>query len=141
MISPLSEANLLLFGLAVDDDPRPLASSYGPGETLGDDPMMSITFTLQDGAGRPAPAAALAWTARGPRIRVDFPPFPVNAQGQVTIEAPRRFIREIDYKASAADGNSASGELKRDSSGAFPTQPVLKLAPAPGGLTSQVSPE
>jgi hypothetical protein len=127
-ISPLAEANLLLFGLALNDDPRPLAPSYGPGERIGDSPSEPITFTLQDAAGQPVTGATLSWTVRGPRIQIDFPPFPADASGQVTIDVPRRFILGLHYEASAPDGSSASGELKLNADGSWPLQPTLKLS-------------
>lgn len=130
-ISPLSEANLLLFGLTVDNDPRPLALPYGVGETMADAIIYdSIPFTLQDAAGRPATGASFTWAAEVPRGRIDFPPFPTDAQGRVTIELPRKFIRRIQYQASAPDGSSAKGELEPDFAGAFLMKPVLKLRPA-----------
>ena len=136
-ISPLSQANLLLFGLTVDDDPRPLATSYGPGESIEDDPANSIIFTLQDAAGQPAVGATLAWIARGPRARVDFPPFRSDSHGQVAIEVPRRAVREIDYRANGPDGSSTSGNLKPNAAGAFPPTAIVKLSAS--GLTSQTS--
>src|SRR5207247_10730044 len=97
-ISPLTQANLLLFGLTIDNDARPLAISYGPGEVPVDAPVFdTITFTLQNAAGQPAPGAALAWTAQGPRIPIDFPPFAADERGEETIEVPRRSIRRIQY--------------------------------------------
>jgi len=110
-ISPLREANLLLFALTIDDDPRPLAPSYGPGETLVDPGIERIVFSLHDSTGHPARGARLAWTVRGSRLRIDFPPFAANAEGEVIVEAPRRYVRQILYKASASDGSEASGTL------------------------------
>jgi len=126
-ISPLSDPNLLLFGLTLDDDPRPLAASYGPGESIEEAVSDAITFTLQDATGRPMSGATLTWHAQGRRARIDFPPFPADALGQATIEIPRRGVRAISYEASARDGSITSGELKPEPSGAFPPRPVLKL--------------
>ena len=127
-ISPLSEPNLLLFGLTIDDDSRPLSPSYGPGESIREVAIESITFTLQDAASRPASGATLAWTAVGPRVRIDFPSFPADALGHVRIDVPRHAIRQIRYKASAPDGSNAAGEFKAAPNGAFPSAPVIKLA-------------
>jgi hypothetical protein len=127
-ISPLSEANLLLFGLTIDEDSRPLNPSYGSGESIDDSPNDSITFTLHDNSDQPATGATLKWTAQGPRVQVDFPPFPADAQGQITIEVPRKSIRQIHYQASARDGSIISGDLNPGGTGTFPLKPVLKLA-------------
>lgn len=130
-ISPLAEANLLLFGLTIDDDARPLAIPHGPGEKLGDAPVLApITFVLQDAPDHPAAAARLAWTAEASRIRIDFPPFPADAQGRVTIQIPRGAIRVIQYQATASHGSAASGELRAGGTGVFPPRTVIKLTPS-----------
>jgi len=126
-ISPLSEANLLLFGLTINDEPLKLGPSYGPGETLGDAPTKPIIFTLRDSMGKPVPDAKLIWTAQARRSRIDFPPFPADAQGEITIDVPRISIQAIQFKASAPDGSIAAGILKPDAGGSFPAKPVLKL--------------
>ena len=131
LVSPLSEANLLLFGLTIDDDSRPLKPSYGPGESIDDNPSDSITFTLHDTSGQPPNGATLQWTVQGPRIRIDFPPFPADAQAQIAIEVPRRSIGKIHYQAFARDGSSNSGDLTPDGTGSFPLRPVLQLRPTP----------
>ena len=128
-ISPLTEANLLVFGLTVDDDARPLAPSHGPGEAIGDAPVFdTITFMLQDGAGRAAPRASLAWIAAAPGARIQFPPFAADSQGQVRIEVPRRRVWEIQYEASGPDGGTAAGSLETDTAGVFPPKPVVRLS-------------
>ncbi len=129
VISPLAEANLLLFGFSINDKPLNLAPSYGPGETLGDASSKPITFTLQDAAGNSVPDAKLTWTAQAPRSQIDFPPFPADAQGEVTIDVPRISIQAIQYRASSPDGSSAAGVLKSDAAGSFPAKLVIKLAP------------
>jgi len=126
-ISPLTEANLLLFGLAINDDARPLAPSYGPGERIGDAPSEPVMFTLLDATGQPATGATLGWTIRASRIRVDFPPFPADLRGQVVIDVPRRLIVGLQYKASAPNGSTAVGELKPNADGSLPLTPVVKL--------------
>ena len=47
--------------------------------------------------------------------------------GQVMIDVPRRFILGLQYKASAPNGSTASGELKPNADGSLPLTPVVKL--------------
>jgi hypothetical protein len=133
-ISPLQSANLMLFGLTIDDDPRPLAPAATPGESIFE-PVLddAVSFLIQDAAGHAASAASLAWVAHVPGVPIEFPSFPANAQGQVTIEVPRRSVQRIRYAASAPDGSSASGELEPNDAGVFPSSTVLKLEAGSGG--------
>jgi hypothetical protein len=129
-ISALSEANLLLFGLSVDEDSRLLTPSYEAGEKMVDAPVIDpISLKLQNAAGQAVPGASLGWTALGPRIRIEFPAFPADAQGQITIEVPRGSIRQIEFKASAPDGSSVAGTLQPNTTGVFPPTVAVKLAP------------
>ncbi len=115
------------FGLAINDDARPLAPSYGPGERIDDAPSEAVIFTLLDATGQPVTGATLGWTVRASRIRVDFPPFPADLRGQVVIDVPRRLIVGLQYKASAPNGSTAAGELKPNADGSLPLNPVLKV--------------
>jgi len=138
-ISPLQSANLMLFGLTIDNDRTPLASPATPSETVSE-PIAAapVTFTLQDATGRSADSATLSWIAQVPGVPIAFPPLPADAQGQVTIEVPRRFPYRIEYAASAPDGSSASGLLEPNDAGAFPLKSVIKLIRS--GTPSQTSP-
>ena len=128
-ISPLHSANLLLFGLTVDSDPRPLAAPWQPPNTAFIPPTDSITVTLQDAAGRPLPDTTLAWTAIAPRGQVDFPPMRADAQGRVLLEFQQGALREIRYTARATDGKTISGELQLDATGHFAPNTTIKLSP------------
>ena len=128
-ISPLSEGNLLLFGLTINDEPRSLAPSYGPGESISETPIQLISFNLLAATGNPAVGATLAWIVRGPRVRIEFPPFGTDNDGRITFEVPRRVLTILDFRASAPDGSSATGQLTTGKSGGFPTNPVITLAP------------
>jgi len=127
-ISPLTEANLLVFGVAVDDDPRPLSPSHGAGEVVGDAPIFDlITFTLRDPSEQAAAGGKLAWTAVAPRAPIQFPAFPADLEGMVRLEVPRRAIKEIQYNATGTGGLGATGSLQADSGGMFPQEVLVKL--------------
>lgn len=129
-ISPLHSANLLLFGLTVDNDPRPLAAPWQPGETPDAiPPTDKITVTLQDAAGQPLPGAALAWTAIAVRGQVEFPPMRADAQGRVPLEFQRGALRQIRYTATTADGKTITGELQPDDTGNFSPSTAIKFSP------------
>ena len=127
-ISPLHGPNLLLFGLTVDNDARPLAAPLPPGESLYTIPSSDkITITLQDTAGRTLPGAALAWTALAPRGQVDFPPMRADAQGRVSLEFQHGALRQIRYTASTAGGKTISGELQPDDTGGFASDTAITI--------------
>jgi hypothetical protein len=128
-IAPLHSANLLLFGLTVDNDSRPLAAPWQPGDTSAIPATDRITVTLQDPAGQPLPGAALAWTAIAPRGQVDFPPLRADTQGRVPLEFQRGALQQIRYTATTADGKTINGELQPDATGNFSPSATITLGP------------
>jgi hypothetical protein len=128
-ISPLHSANLLLFGLTVDNDPRPLAAPWQPGNPDLIPPTDTITVTLQDATGRPMHDATLEWTAIALRGQVDFPPMRADAQGRVLLEFQQGALRQIRYTARTAGGKASSGEFQPDATGHFELNAVVKLSP------------
>ena len=128
-ISPLHTANLLLFGFAVDNDSRPLASPWRPANPELIPPTDIITVVLQDAAGRPLPRATLEWTAVALRGQVDFPPMRADAQGRVLLEFQQGALRQIRYTARTTGGKTTSGELEPDATGQFASNAVIKLGP------------
>ena len=128
-ISPLHSANLLLFGLTVDNDPRPLAPPWQSANPTLVPPTDSIKVTLQDATGRPLPGAMLEWTAMALRGQVDFPPMRADAQGRVLLEFQQGALRQIHYTARASSGKSISGDFEPDAIGHFASNTVIKLSP------------
>jgi hypothetical protein len=129
-IAPLHTANLVLFGLTVDNDPRPLAAPWQPGDTLDAiPPTDKITVILQDAAGQLLPGATFEWTAVALRGQVDFPPLRADAQGQMLLEFQRGALLQIRYTATAADGKTIAGELQPDDTGTFAPSAVIRLGP------------
>ena len=128
-LSPMSEANLLLFGIAVSDEPRSLAHSYGPGETLADTAEEVLTFQLRNTGGQAVTEGSLSWSVEGPRGRIDFPPFHPDARGQISFEFARGAARRIQYQASEPSGAAASGELRPGDKGRFPKTTIVTLTP------------
>jgi len=128
VIQPLYPANLLLWGFTVDDDPRPLADAFDPADLpMGRTAPQTITFTLQDAAGKPLPEASLSWTAVANRGRIEFPPFRADALGQVKIEVPRGSLFQINYRASGPEGKQAAGVLRLEEGGLFPDRQIIEL--------------
>ncbi len=125
-LSPLHSANLLLFGLTVDNDARPLTAPWQPDDPEAIPPTDKIIVTLQDAAGRPLPAA-FAWTAIAARGEVEFPPMRADAQGRVTLEFLRGALSQIRYTATAADGKTITGELQPNETGQFASNTVVQL--------------
>jgi len=128
-VSPLHSANLLLFGLTVDNDTRPLAAPWQPANPELIPPTDSITVTLQDATGRPLPGATLEWTAIALRGQVDFPPMRADAQGRVLLEFQQGALSQIRYTARAIGGKTTSGELQPDATGQFEPNTTIKLSP------------
>jgi hypothetical protein len=128
-ISPLHSANLLLFGLTVDNDPRPLAAPWQPANPALIPPTDRITVTLQDATGRPMADATLEWTAIALRGQVDFPPMRADAQGRVLLEFQQGALRQIRYTARTSGEKAISGELQPDATGHFEPITVIKLSP------------
>jgi hypothetical protein len=128
-VSPLHSANLLLFGLTVDDDPRPLATPWQSANPTLIPPTDSITVTLQDATGRPLPHATIEWTALALRGQVDFPPMRADARGRVLIEFQQDALRQIHYTARSTDGKAITGEFEPDASARFASNAVIRLSP------------
>jgi hypothetical protein len=126
-ISPLHSANLLLFGLTVDNDLRPLSPSWEPADATAIPPTDKITVTLQDAAGQSVPVATVAWTAVARRVQADFPRMRPDAQGRMTLEFQRGALRQIRYTVTTADGKTISGELQPDDTGNFAPNAVIRL--------------
>ena len=128
-VSPLHTANLLLFGLTVDNDPRPLAAPWQSTNPALIPPTDSIAVILQDATGRPIPGATLEWTAMALRGQVDFPPMRADARGRVLLEFQQDALRQIHYTARSAAGKAIIGEFEPDASGQFASNAVVKLGP------------
>jgi len=129
-ISALTEANLLLFGLTIDDDARPLAPTYGTTESIDDHPSAAVMFVLQDASGQLPVGATLRWSAHTPSLGIDFPPFAADTQGEITLDVPRRLVRRIHFEATASNGATNSGDIFADATGSFPAKSVVKLIPS-----------
>ena len=126
-ISPLHSANLLLFGLTVDNDPRPLAAPWQPANPELIPPTDSITVNLQDAAGRPLPGATLEWSAIALRGQVDFPAMRADAQGRVLLEFQQGTLRQIHYTAHTLADKTVAGEFLPDAAGQFTSNTVIVL--------------
>lgn len=128
-VSPLHSANLLLFGLTVDNDPCPLAPPWQPANPELIPPTDSISVALQDATGRPVPGCTLEWTAIAGRGQVDFPPMRADAQGRVLLEFQQGALSQIRYTAHTIGGKTTSGELQPDATGQFTSNTVIILNP------------
>jgi hypothetical protein len=124
IISPLNVANLLLFGMTIDDDPRPLAPSEIPAGGAGD--RAQIAFVLQQGRVSTASKPTLRWSAVGANYAIDFPPFSADAAGRVLLDVPSSVVESIRYIATAATGANVEGVLEKDESGSFPKEFLVR---------------
>jgi hypothetical protein len=122
-ISTLQKANLLLFGLTLDNDPAPLEPPYPVTEKIPPNPVI---FQVQDERGKPMRNARVAWVGMS-REPVHFPAFPLDQRGEVKFDIPLRALESIHYTATAPGGLSASGDLSADESGRFPGQVSIQL--------------
>jgi hypothetical protein len=136
VISPLNPANVLLVGAAVTSSDRPLEPSPSPP---GPEPFRAvINFIVQD-QGTPSAQGAvvkpggktLQWTVIGAGLSVEYPAFPVDATGRVSIDVPLRPVSEIHYQATSPSGATAEGTVPKDENGNFPSEHFVVLkAPA-----------
>ena len=124
-ISTLRIANLLLFGLTVDNDPTPLAAPYQPAEPPQQ--IQPTAFELQDQGGQPLRDAKLSWVGSCFGRPIEFPPFPVDARGRVQFEIPPHTIESLHYTATSASSQTATGDLTPDDTGLFPALTTLQL--------------
>ena len=126
-VSPLHSANLMLFGLAVNNVSPPLAEPWQPGEALATiPPTDKVTVFLQDAAGRTLPDGTLAWTAVAARGQVYFPPMRADAQGRCLLEFQHGTVIQIRYTAAAA-GKTVLGEIQPDATGNFASSVAIKM--------------
>jgi len=132
VISPLNPANVLLVGAAVTSSDQPLEPCPSPP---GPEPFRAvINFIIQDQGTSSARGAAikpgvktLQWTVIGPGVSVEYPAFPVDAAGRVSIDVPSRPVSEIHYQATSASGATAEGTVQKDENGNFPSEQIVVL--------------
>jgi hypothetical protein len=123
-ISTLRIANLLLFGMTVDNDPIPLATPFQPNEPQQ---IQSTSFQLQDQRGQPLRDGKLSWVGSCFGRPIEFPPFPSDARGRVQFEIPPHSLESIHYTATSASGQTGSGDLTPDDTGLFPAMTTVQL--------------
>ena len=140
-ISPIGVANPLVFGMAIDDDPRPLRPVPSAPESSSNQ-LTCVTVKLRDSAGHPVKEGTLSWVVSttwrppGRTYRVEFPQTSADAQGQVLIDVPSHFVGQIWYHATAADGLAKEGTVLPDERGAFPAATNITLTAAGTASTS-----
>jgi hypothetical protein len=124
-ISTLRVANMLLFGLTIDNDPTPLAATpIPPNEPQQIQPT---AFQLQDQRSQPLRDAKLSWVGSCFGRPIEFPPFPADARGRLQFEIPPHILESIHYTATSASGQTASGDLTPDDTGLFPAMTTVQL--------------
>lgn len=128
VVSPLHGPNVLLFGITVDNDNRPLAEPYEPMQ--GSVPAnQTMAFDIQDAAGRPLEKATMAWVAVAKRGRVEFPAFRADEQGRVKLTVPAEGFVEIAYTVFGLSNRFLQGSVPADNAGAFPATQVITFTP------------
>jgi hypothetical protein len=116
-ISPLERANLLLFGVTLNDEPPTLAPAFLPTHEFSES---TITLVAQDENGSPRPDVTVTWTLPTKRQPVVFPPMVPNRSGEVELRLPVGLWKQIQYLVSTADGLTATGESVPGPDGQFP---------------------
>jgi hypothetical protein len=136
-ISPLGDsgANLLLFGVSTDTTPgalRPPLDDGWPPEKL------TLAFSLQNSNGTPVEGGTVRWQAALDRAVsnnvvnrtvINFPPFPCDAAGGMSIEFPTHAITEIRYTANDQSGLTLTGIVPKPTPDWSPTQRIAVVFP------------
>ncbi len=137
-VSPLGSANLWVFGLTLSDDRAPLAPLARTSWAARLAPQRTfLTLRLEDAAGQRVTNGVVAWQVIGSNYRVEFPPQPVDAQGWVVLDLPRRLPASISYSVTGPRGARAGGLIEREDAGDFPREILVKLGTVGvGGIAS-----
>ena len=121
VISPLARGNVLLFAISVDSSRaklHPALAEEWPVE------WFNLAFSLKDAEGKPVAGGTVQWDVMLAAGGVRFPAFPCDAAGQMSIDYVTRAIRRIQYTATDAQGNQASGNFTPPETGWAPTQQI-----------------
>jgi hypothetical protein len=124
--STLYRANILVFGLAVDNDPTPMKPRFVAPENFSKN---VLGFRLLDLMAKPVPSARLTWVGMN-REPVEFRGLRPDKDGQLEFEFPLRALESVRYTASAPGYEEVTGDLAPDESGGFSTMTVLKMKKA-----------
>lgn len=119
-ISPLGGGNLLLFAVSTDNSPVRLE----PPEDWVPPEKLTLAFALQNGDGTPVAGGAVRWQAMLDRGVINFPPFPCDGSGRMSLDFPTHAIAQIRYTANDPQGLTLSGSVSRPEAGWSPTQQI-----------------